>query len=91
MKPCIIMVMSEMKTAAHWMADRSLSLPELVATSKLERRIVEAIIQGRYTPSPQQRECVASALGVAPDQISWDHANPVEHLYGHGPQFGRSP
>ena len=83
--------MSAMKSAAHWMTERGLSLAELIAASKLEPRIVEAIVQGRYTPSPQQRECIASALGIAPDQISWDHANPVEHMYGHGPQFGRSP
>jgi transcriptional regulator with XRE-family HTH domain len=83
--------MAAIKTAAQWMADRGVPLADLVAASGLESRIVEAIAQGRYTPSPQQRERLAAALGVAADQITWDHANPVEHMYGHGPQFGRSP
>ena len=83
--------MAEIKTAAQWMADRGSSLADLVSASGLEQRIVEAIMQGRYTPSPQQRERLAGSLGVAADQITWDHANPVEHMYGHGPQFGRSP
>jgi ribosome-binding protein aMBF1 (putative translation factor) len=83
--------MSAIKTAAQWMTDRGLSLNDLTTASNLETRIVEAIVEGRYTPSPQQRERLANALGVAPDQISWEHANPVEHMYGHGPQFGRSP
>jgi ribosome-binding protein aMBF1 (putative translation factor) len=83
--------MSTMKSAAHWMTDRGLSLAQLIAASKLEPRIVEAIVQGRYTPSPEQRERLAAALGISTAEISWDHANPVEHMYGHGPQFGRSP
>jgi ribosome-binding protein aMBF1 (putative translation factor) len=83
--------MAEIKTAGQWMTDRGMSLAELMAASRLEQRIVEAIMHGRYTPSPQQRERLAAALGVATDQITWDHANPVEHMYGHGPQFGRSP
>ena len=73
------------------MADRGLSESDLVAKSRLEQRVVEAIMQGRYTPSPEQRERLANALGVAAEQITWGHVIPVEHLYGHGTQFGRSP
>ena len=51
----------------------------------------EAIVHGRYTPSPDQRARLAAALGVSPDQIAWGHVAQVEHVYGHGPQFGRSP
>jgi hypothetical protein len=66
-------------------------MSELVAASKLPAQIVEAILQRRYTPSPQQRESLAKALGVAVEQIAWGHVVPVEAMYGHGPQFGRSP
>ena len=79
------------KTMADWMSERRLSLAELVAASNLDERVVAAIAAGRYTPSPQQRQRVAAALGVDLDEISWEHATPVEHMYGHGPQFGRSP
>jgi hypothetical protein len=34
---------------------------------------------------------LAAVLGVEPDQITWGHTQQVEHMYGHGPQFGRSP
>jgi hypothetical protein len=83
--------MAQVKTVAEWMAERGFGLPELVAASGLDRRVVEAIAASRYTPSPEQRRRLAAALGVAPEQIVWGHAAPVEHVYGHGPQFGRSP
>ncbi len=83
--------MTPIKTIAAWMAERGIDLPELTAAAGLERRVVEAIVEGRYTPSPQQRERIAAALGVSIEEIAWGHVNPVESLYGHGPQFGRSP
>jgi hypothetical protein len=53
--------------------------------------VVEAIAAGRYTPSPEQRRALAAGLGVGPDEIAWGHRATVEHIHGHGPQFGRSP
>jgi transcriptional regulator with XRE-family HTH domain len=82
---------SDVKSVSQWMTDRGLTLDQLIESSRLDRRVVEAIVQGRYTPSPEQRQRLATALGVTLDEITWDHANPVEHMYGHGPQFGRSP
>jgi len=79
------------KSVSQWMVERGLSLDDVVAAAKLEERVVQAIVAGRYTPSPQQRERLSAALGVAPDQIAWGHVTPVESLYGHGAQFGRSP
>jgi len=83
--------MSDVKSVAQWMTERRLSLADLVAAARIEQRVVEAIVRGRYTPSPDQRGRLAVALGVEPEQISWGHVAPVEHMYGHGPQFGRSP
>jgi ribosome-binding protein aMBF1 (putative translation factor) len=83
--------MVEIKSAVQWMTERRLSVAELVAVSQLQSQVVEAILQGRYTPSPQQRETLAKALGVSVEQIAWGHVAPVEAMYGHGPQFGRSP
>jgi len=83
--------MAQVKTVAEWMAERGLGLAKLAETSALDDRVVEAIACGRYTPSPEQRRRLAAALGVGPEEIAWGHLAQVEHVYGHGPQFGRSP
>jgi hypothetical protein len=83
--------MAEVRLLADWMADRGVGLTELIAASGLDDGVVTAIAQGRYTPSPQQRQRLATALGIEPEQVAWGHLTPVEHVYGHGPQFGRSP
>jgi transcriptional regulator with XRE-family HTH domain len=83
--------MATVKAVADWMTERGISLAALVEASGLDRRVVEAIAAGRYTPSPQQRQRLAAALGVGPEQVAWGHQTEVAHVYGHGPQFGRSP
>jgi hypothetical protein len=83
--------MVEVRLLSDWMAERGVGLAELIEASGLDDRVVEAIAQGRYTPSPQQRQRLATALGIAPEQVAWGHLAAVEHVYGHGPQFGRSP
>ena len=83
--------MARVKAVADWMAERGITLAALVEASGLDRRVAEAIARGRYTPSPEQRRRLAAALGVGPDEVAWGHVAPVEHVYGHGPQFGRSP
>jgi len=83
--------MVEVKSVSQWMTERGMAMAELVALSRLDVRVVEAIVMGRYTPSPEQRGRLAVALGVDLEQIAWGHVVPVEHMYGHGQQFGRSP
>lgn len=80
-----------MKPLAHWLDQKEMSLPELIEASGLDRKLVAAIASGNYTPSPAQRQRLATALDLSVEDISWGHAVPVEHMYGHGPQFGRSP
>jgi transcriptional regulator with XRE-family HTH domain len=83
--------MARAKSLAAWMTERGVSLPALVDATGLERRVIEAIAAGRYTPSPEQRQSISTALGVPLDDILWGHTAQVDHMYGHGPQFGRSP
>ena len=83
--------MNEQRTISQWLTERSMTLEQLVETSGLEQRTVESIMAARYTTSPKQRERIAMALGVSVDQIQWGQAVAVHHMYGHGPQFGRSP
>ncbi len=80
-----------MKTVADWMAEKGMTVDMLEQATQLERHILEAISLGRYLPSPQQRQKVATALGVTVADITWGHSTPILHIYGHGPQFGRSP
>lgn len=77
--------------AGDWMHERGLNIEELERLSQLERKIVEAIVCGRYTPSLEQKQKMAAALGVDIEQVMWGHTCQVEHIHGHGPQFGRSP
>jgi hypothetical protein len=83
--------MAEVKTVAEWMAQRGITLEQLIESSTLDDRVVKAIAGGRYTPSPEQRLRLATALGVTVEQIAWGHVAQIAHVYGHGPQFGRSP
>jgi len=46
---------------------------------------VLAIVLGRWTPSPAEREKVAAAFGLTREQIAWGHKTPIQHIYGHGP------
>jgi transcriptional regulator with XRE-family HTH domain len=85
------MVMAQAKTLTEWMTERGIRLSELVEASALDERVVAAIAHGRYTPSAQQRQRLSAALGIEPEQVLWGHVAQVEHMYGHGPQFGRSP
>ena len=82
---------SSKKTLRQWMAELGLSVAELAEAAALDPKVVEAIAAARYTTSPAQRQRIAAALGVAPDEIQFGQTVEVEHLYGHGPQFGRSP
>ena len=73
------------------MEETGTSVEQLVEATGLEAKLVRAIAAGNYTASPSDRQRLASALGVSVDDIAWGHAVPVDHLWGHGPQFGRTP
>jgi transcriptional regulator with XRE-family HTH domain len=78
------------KPIARHMDETGLTLSQLVTASGLDAKLVKAILNGNYTPSPSQRQRLAAALSVSTDEISWDHAVPVQYLRGNGPQCGRS-
>lgn len=49
-----------------------------------EQRVI-AIVLGRWTPSPQERDAIAAVFGLVREQIAWGHKTPVQHIYGQGP------
>ena len=72
-------------SVAEHCSQRGLSADELIARSGLDAQRVQAILLGRWTPSPVERQKVAAALEVPVDEIAWGHVTPIQHLYGHGP------
>jgi len=72
------------------MEETGMGVDALAAAAGLDKKLVRAVAAGNYIASPSQRQRLAAALGVSPEDITWDHAVPVEHLRGNGPQCGRS-
>ena len=83
--------MDTRKTVGELCRERGLGWKDLAQRSGLDARRARAIVEGHWTPSPAERERVASALGLGKDEVAWGHEEEVQHLYGHGPQFGRTP
>ena len=62
-----------------------ITVVELTERSELEESRVTAIVLGRWTPSPTERKKIADVFNLTPDDISWGHRTPIQHIYGHGP------
>lgn len=73
------------KSAAEICVERGFTVEQLAERTGIERGRLEAILLSRWTPSPDDRRRIAEQLGVALDEITWGHATPIQHLYGHGP------
>jgi transcriptional regulator with XRE-family HTH domain len=58
---------------------------QLAERSGVDEQRVLAIVLGRWTPSPQERDRIAAVFGLTRDQVAWGHKTPIQHLYGHGP------
>jgi hypothetical protein len=83
--------MGPLRSVAELCAEQKLDHRELAGRAGLEEGRVRAILEGRWTPSPAERDRIAAVFGLDRTQIAWGHRTSVEHLYGHGPQFGRTP
>jgi hypothetical protein len=83
--------METLKAVDELCAEHLLSAEMLAEKAGLDLKRMLAIMEGRWTPSPAERDRVAAVFGLTRDQVAWGHRTPVAHLYGHGPQFGRTP
>jgi transcriptional regulator with XRE-family HTH domain len=73
------------KSVALLCEERGMTVPELAAKCGLDEPRVLAIVTGRWTPSPAERDAVAKVFGLSREQIVWGHVTPIQHIYGHGP------
>ena len=72
-----------MKTVEHLLDELDINLDELASRAGLAIERTLAIADGRWTPSPAERERLAKALGVPVTEISWGHTmNPRNVRYG---------
>ena len=58
---------------------------QLAERAGLEEGRILAILLGRWTPSPSERDKVAAVFGLTREQIAWGHKTPIQHIYGSGP------
>ncbi len=77
--------MEGLKTIEELCVQHGLSPRQLADRAGLDEQRVLAIVLGRWTPSPAERDKVAAAFGLTREQVAWGHKTPIQHLYGHGP------
>jgi transcriptional regulator with XRE-family HTH domain len=66
-------------------AERGIDARKLAELSGVDEQRVVAILLGRWTPSPEDRDRIAAVFGLTRDQIAWGHRTPIQHIYGQGP------
>jgi hypothetical protein len=66
-------------------AQRGIDARQLAELAGLDEQRVQAIVLGRWTPSPTERDKIAAVFGLTRDDITWGHKTPIQHLYGQGP------
>ena len=62
-----------MKTVDLLFDETGLMLEDVADRANLSNERVEAIILGRWTPSPAERKKIAAAFNVSVDEVSWGH------------------
>ena len=65
--------------------DRGIDVRQLAERTSIDEQRVLAIVLGRWTPSPEDRDAIAGVFGMTREQIAWGHKTPIQHIYGHGP------
>jgi hypothetical protein len=71
-----------LKTVEFLLEQTGLEIGEIAKRSILSEERVLAIAEGRWTPSPEEREKIAAALGKNVSEISWGHSmNPRNIRY----------
>jgi hypothetical protein len=77
--------MDAVKNVAELCVQRGIDARQLAELSGVDEHRVVAIMLVRWTPSPEERDAIATVFGLTRDQIVWGHKTPIQHLYGQGP------
>ena len=77
--------MESPKSVQELCAEHRIDYRQLAEQAGLDEQRVLAIVLGRWTPSPTERDKVAAVLGTTRDRIAWGHKTPIQHIYGSGP------
>lgn len=77
--------MESSKSVSDLCVEQQLDAKQLAERSGLDEQRVVAIVLGRWTPSPAERDRIAGVFGLTRDQIAWGHKTPIQHIYGSGP------
>jgi transcriptional regulator with XRE-family HTH domain len=73
------------KSVEQLCVEGGINARQLAERANMDEQRVAAIVLGRWTPSPEERDRIAAVFGLTRDQIAWGHKTPVQHLYGQGP------
>jgi transcriptional regulator with XRE-family HTH domain len=77
--------MDPAKSVEQLCLEHGIDSRQLAARAGLDEGRVAAIVLGRWTPSPEERDAIAQVFGLTRDRIIWGHKTPIQHLYGQGP------
>jgi len=71
------------RTVEHLIEQTGLTYHAIAERGQLDVERVAAIAEGRWTPSPDERQRIATAFGVRVEEISFGHTmNPRNIRYG---------
>ena len=77
--------MEGLKTVEELCVEKQIDVKKLAELSNVDEQRVTAIVLGRWTPSPAERDRIAGVFSLTRDQIAWGHKTPIQHIYGSGP------
>jgi len=77
--------MEGIKTVEDLCVEHQIDIKKLAELANVDEQRVLAIVLGRWTPSPAERDRIAAAFGRNRDQVAWGHKTPIQHIYGSGP------
>jgi hypothetical protein len=77
--------MEALQTVDVLCQQHQLTVAHLAEKAGLDEQRVLAIVLGRWTPSPGERDKIAAVFGLDRSKIAWGHKVPIQHIYGHGP------
>jgi len=73
------------KNVAELLIQHQIDWRTLAERSGVDEQRVMAIVVGRWTPSPEDRDAIAAVFGLTRADIAWGHKTPIQHIYGQGP------